>query len=727
MPIDIITETGLTVSEFQRPTVRTKSKIEDPNEDWAQAPHLYCDKLMLAANAYDEAFLSFDLGDLIQPGTAFFDEYSPLDLLGKYVRIEFEYDNPDHNITWYGFIVGTANRRAAVKGDAPADNKLTGSKQVLSAVGLEYFLDRTQIDAAVVFPEKHILRTIPFNGGRGVALDADSRTRANRSDAVNADGVYAFVPADQEGELWTNTQIVQYLLKYFTPLNKADEPAPVPFELDAADVTAAMLDGMALTLNPEGSTVFQVLNKLLSPQRGFIWWLEFDDGDFVTPAKARIRVESIATTAISLPSGGSVPANRNQKTVDFDRDRDVEDVNIAEHGSRIYHQIIVRGARQTCTGTLGNVNSESIDELVSGWAVTPTDMEAGYLHAAADTTGYGDLSEADQKERNDAFRQAEEFYQVFSYINISPEWDGKSGDGADGMRDWMFAELSDTGSIVEAQVFEVSGLRILNHTRLKRGWDYTDGENPVQTTKAGIEADYMPMFAIIQVSSASEHDKYQFVEKLGDSNFKEGTPVSDTINVSYHLHSQQNAPGFILNAAGAQHACALNHWTSAEPTKVEPQVDYETLRVTCTLESDRYCEGLYPNNGDLPADVPLQKLLLYVGDEYRLDFLANNTVVDLDNGEPVLSDGGVLRDDRKRLRDIAIATFEWYKVDRRPITVTFNRISNVWDLGMLITTIGEGSTLVNVNTVVSIITYDCTNGRTTIQTHDAALDLGRLA
>jgi hypothetical protein len=729
----IVTDDGQVVSDFKLATVQTKTKLDDQDEQWANVPFVWCDTLKRAVNAYDEADLTRFIGDMVQPGSDHFDDYQPLDLLGKFVKITIpqdEEDPPVEPIEWVGFVVGTAKERSAVKPGAP-DNKLTGKTQSLKAVGLEYFLDRVQIDRSFVYEDERILRVIPFNGGQGVALDADTRTRANRSADVNDDEVYTFVPASETGQLWTSTQIIKYLLNYFSPVNSADEPAPVPFELEADD--EVLLDGIAPTLNPDGMTLFQVLNKLLAPQRGYVWWLEFDDGAFADLRKARIRVETVATNTISLLSLGSIPANRDQQSLDFDGERDVDNVVVAEMGSRIYHQIVCRGARMTCTGTLGNVNSASIHELISDWQIEPEDFEAEYLHAAADTTAYDVLNEAEQKDRNDAYRQAERFYRVFSAFRIDPDWDGMSGDGADGERHIMFAELSDNGSVVGGLNFSPNGLRILNHTRLKRGWDYEIGSSPVETTPQGTEAEYMPLFAIFKVSTPDEsaeveqHDKYQFAHALNDSEFSAGDPVSDNISVSYHLHAQQTAPGIILNAAGAQHACALNHWDSAEPTNTAPQVDYETLRLTCTLEADTYCEARYPIDADLPANVPLQKLLLYVGDEYRLDFLAQNSVVDLRNGEPVLTSGAVLRDDRKRLADIAKTAYEWYKLDRRPLTVKFRNLRNLWRLGMLITTIGSGSTQENVNTVVSIITYDTNHGNITIETHDAALDSGKLA
>jgi hypothetical protein len=253
---------------------------------------------------------------------------------------------------------------------------------------------------------------------------------------------------------------------------------------------------------------------------------------------------------------------------------------------------------------------------------------------------------------------------------------------------------------------------------MKRGWDYEDTSDIEETTPEGTEAEYTPLFAIVQVAAGSEltpedpgypgtnPNKYQFIDKMSKTEFEgNNEPVSGNIGTSYDLAAQQNVPGILLRAHGMNHAIALNHFDSETMggTTKEPEVDYDTLRVTCTIEADAYCESKWPADVDLPADIPLQKLLLYVGEEYRLDFLAANTVVGLDNGEPVLTNGGVLRDDRKHLNDIARVAYEWYQLNRFPLTVKFKSARNLFRLGMLITTIGEASTQENINTVVSMI------------------------
>lgn len=728
----LVTDDGLIITRLVAATVEVKDALSDT--EWTPVSHLYCDKLTLAVNAYDTAELSYELGEMIQPGTSAYADFQPLSILGKFVRVTCEQDDPLEDIVWIGVVISTAKQRSAVKDAGPA-NLLTGKTQVLTAVGLEYFLDRVQIDSAYVNsspaeeedPEDavKIYRSIPFNGGRGALFDADTRTRANMAADVNSDGIRGFESAGNAGELWTLTDVLQYLTFYYTSVDTADNYLPVEFTLAAEDVLAGVTDGISPTLDPDGMTTFQVLNKLLAPQRGFVWWLEVEELSPGTPA-ARIRVETLATSAITLPSEGTIPANRDQQTLDFDQQRDVEDVIVAEAGSRIYHQVIARGARMTSTCTLGNIPTAEIFELVIDWDDAIVQFE--YEEGAEDATA----------EESDGFRKSERFYRVYQAFRLSEDWDFKSSDGADAERDWTFPVLSSTGSVLDTLPVHLEGLRVDRLTRLKRGWDYEDASDPEETQPTDTEAEYMPMFAIVQVATGNEltpedpgypgtnPDKYQFIDKLNKSEFEgDHTAVSGNIHTTFDIGPQQNVPGVLLRAHGMSHAIALNHFEG--DTASEPEVDYDTLRVTCTLEADAYCEAKWPADVDLPADKPLQKLLLHVGEEYRLDFLAANTVVDLENGEPVLTNGGVLRDDRDHLQDIARVAYEWYQLGRLPLTVRFKNTRNLFRLGMLITTIGTSTTLETINTVVSMIEYDFFKGTTMIKTNDQDLDLVRVS
>lgn len=286
--------------------------------------------------------------------------------------------------------------------------------------------------------------------------------------------------------------------------------------------------------------------------------------------------------------------------------------------------------------------------------------------------------------------------------------------------------------MVGGQPLAPQGLRLLNRTRLKLGVNYANPSAPESNAPEGSLEEFLPPFALLKVeeepaaNSNPNPDRWQYCNKMEQSRFHGGTRPGPAIKTSYHLSMQENVPGIVLKAAGSlPHAVALNYFDDVTyPTRVKPEVSYLYLRATVCAESDNYAEGVYAVD-PLPPDVPIQELVVDMGDDYRLDFLAENTIVDLKAGVPVLADSAaVLRDDRKYLKDIARIAFEWYREDRNALTVEFRQLRNLFGLGQLITTIGSGSTQSNINTVISCLTYNFDKaGTTTVETSDQTLDV----
>lgn len=725
MATALVTDPGLTVTTFPSHTVEVQTDLRA--NAWAVVPHVYCNELTFATNAHNRAELQYEIGaEVLQIGEATYADCQPLTLKGKFVRITL-IDAVNGDRTWVGYVLDDEIARDGVKAVAGV-NKLVGATQFFKCVGLEYFLDRRQIDSSVVRKNGadpnwiRIYRPLVFNGGPTSLLDATTGKRENRSPDENDDEQYDFADDFDAAELWTAGWIVEHLLQYHTMLAKPDppdpaEPMPALYRIDG---TTTMLDGFKPTLRSEGQTVFALLNELANPQRGLCWWCEFDDHLGLSDNEIIVRFASSAGSLVSLPGGGDLPANTDQITLDFDSELDVASVRIRDLGSRQYQQVVARGARQTATLTVG-FGDETLEE---DWT---NDDEAAYQAAArdgTDDTAYDALPESDKKNRNDAYRKSDLLYRPFAAFRISRSWDGKSYDGSDAGedRDWAMADLYPNGTIRGGQGFHCQGLKLLNLTRLKLGWDYTDADAPVDNSPPNSAPEFMPPLAVVRV--ATDPDRWQLVDKMSETHFAAGTEVSSDIHTSYSLRMQQTVPGFVLKAHGHQHAMALNHWTSAEPSAGQPEVDYLDLRATVCCEADFFCEGKYPLDDDLPEDVPLEVLHLDAGEFHRLDFLAKGTIVNVTGGELVRADEAVvLRDDRQYLEDVARLAFEWYQTQRQQLTVTFRQLANKFDLGQLVTTIGSGTTAQNINTVVSHIRYDLKHGTLTVETADATLDV----
>src|SRR5690606_35502741 len=75
----------------------------------------------------------------------------------------------------------------------------------------------------------------------------------------------------------------------------------------------------------------------------------------------------------------------------------------------------------------------------------------------------------------------------------------------------------------------------------------------------------------------------------------------DTADIkhSYHVRVLDGAPGVeIKPSGGVRHLLAKNHFDTADegtaPSKVNPELDWDEVRVTVSAEWDEYCEGFWP-------------------------------------------------------------------------------------------------------------------------------------
>lgn len=748
------TSTGLLIADFPVTLIELIDRLDDPELEWlpleaeGEPQRLFCDELQLRCNGVSEATLSMRIGEgVFQLGDTGFRDHQPVDLTGKFVRLSINILDALKSHVWIGYIKGMAQDRSAVKpGGTPStpdpdENKLTGRQQLFECVGLEYFLGRVQIDSAVVREglgaDVRIQRAMTFNGDRSVSYDNDTSKRGNRftlpqfdtegnpeTDADNED--FAFSNGAQPGVLWSAKDIVRHVLRYHTPRNKANEPAPCPYRLmyDDGEILStddqSILAGIYPTIHSERKTVLEILNEAIDRRRGVCWWLETPE-TAAGLVVAMIRVASGATSAIDLPGGGTMPVNADRQTFNLDGQLDADDFTLLKDRARCYDQIVARGARMTTTMTVSTADGT----LEPDWSAA---LETAYKAGGGGATAY----------LKDNYRRDEKFGPVYSWFRIPHDWDGTVGNGfGSGTPSPAMPTLSPSGTPVGDPVpLSMHGLRLLTSTRLLVGYNYASSAgspSAIHEIPTGSTPDMMRPFAFFIYPPAGGG---AVIGRLADKLQGQPGPVGD-LTESYHVTIQQNTPGIILRATGGrQHKLAGDSWTGTgtATTAYTPELDYTSggsydviLAATVTAEVDKYAEAVYPANLDhVPEGKPVEKLTLYLGDKYRLDYLANETVLFIDHesdgtDDVVFATGGVIRNDQPQLQDIARMAYEWYKLGRQPIAVTFKHCNNVFRLGMLITTIGEGSTLVNVNTVVTSIRFDLLRGRMTVSTDEAEL------
>ena len=601
-------------------TVKTKDALTVATE-WTEQPYLRCEQLVLQVNAMDQATFRFEAGPRVrQIGSGILGPGDELDLSGKFVRVEFPdtYDGGDSSLSWTGYFIGNDTKREI------------HSPQIQTAVGIEYFLDRDQIRESIIHEDKRIGRVIPFNdssSGGGYRTTG----RGNRSTTAVPEG-WQFAASDSARAEWSAKNIVEYLLANFHPKNTAGVTSPCAWSFDFG----SYVDDYIVGFDPDKLTLFEILNRLLSPRRSLCWWLDYSEAEGAL-GTATIRCKPLNPTAITLPGGGTLPGNPSQFTLDYDEDSTVVLQRITSTRTGRYTACRTRGARITSTFTADMPSGM----LVEDWLAA---VELLYLAAASTDTEttplYSTLEESEKANRNDAFRRGDQYWRVFNAFRLSAGWNGEA------LGEKVFPASLIGGSASENMTFHTNWLRYLPQTMLRDSVDYSVLSSAANYAPSGSSNNLVPPMAFVKVAEAGVSDVYQYVEKLAAAKFERGTPVSGEITNSYSLQLQHDCPGFSLRPGnGLNHMIALNQMTGEAPTNKQPEVDYQTLLFTGTIEADHYAEGIYPTA--LQSE-HYEELLIDVGDQYRLDYLVPNTIVGLRNGALVYTDGGLLRDDRPR-------------------------------------------------------------------------------
>lgn len=669
---------------------------------WTVQPHLICTQLTRAVMpTIDSASLLWRVGSILQPGQSTYADYSPLDLIGSYVRIEI----PDVSVDWVGYIATEGNSRGADR-DELGGRVLSIQDQQFTAVGLEWFLGRAQVDSAVYYASANaglrIERPVGYNIGSGESRSISYEARGNR-DTRTSDGQWVFAEDPDHAAPWNALQIVDSLLHHHGPRDQTGAPAPIPFGTDIVEADA-YLEWYFPAVQTENRTVLEVLNAVIDRRRGLVWWLEYTNGD----PKVTVRVSSGLSSSIVLPSGSTIPAAISTSAYNFDQDVAVVSARVNNDGSQRYDRVRVRGARRQSVMTVSIADGN----LETSWSAS---AEAAYKTA-----------EGSDPDKNDRFRQANQFNRVYQAFRIPANWDGTAGNGQGGGKGFVSPLLPPgSTSVIDGEPYNLHGLRMLRTMPLKAGFDYTNATSPTSNLPANTKPEYLQPFCL------AKHDgKFVFLDRSA-GHIDEDTSDSEKLKYSYGMRPMIGEPGFIVRSGGGlPHSLAKNHFDSGSPgeSNVEPELDYDEMLFTVCAEWDSYCEGYWPLA--VPTATPVQQLLIYTSDRYRLDWLAVNTVYDIDDqgAAKTVGTGGPLQDDRRILEDLARLAYDWYQVSRATLSLEFSNVQEPVALGTLITEIGTSGqpTAQSANATVSQITMQPESGTSSLAAGYAELDFGGL-
>ena len=743
------------------PTVAT---ADTPFGPWTDAPHLYVDRLRISAGPdVDEAQLTFEFGTIRRPGAESFADEGPLDLLHRFVRIVIAPEDDDPT-TWVG-VVEIDEREALGKHD---DDQQPG-RQRLVAFGLARLLENTEIrESLVETPDGGEPRRI----GCGLPFNLHERSRyvrdrGNRS-AEKTDGVYLFADAPTPHEQWSAEDALRYLLKHHAPRDAEGEPLPCELVQDGDH----LLDWYDVTVPTDRRTLKDVIDQLVSRRRGLGYVVESDDEEIV------LRVFSFNDVELVTEFGQAIGKNPNVKQLDYDKAVDVARVRLLDLALDAFDVLRVEGERQTSTVTLdfacwwrrdedrfavtvlADKNQGELYRFVEDWR--PGD-ERDYVEATSQDAGYAAL-DRDKQELNDALRREEaNLRHVFSRFRLHPRWNQRVL--YDDVWHNVFpvskvsTEIEPSLDDAQRRAQWVLGLKILPFLLLQQGRDYADdrvesGEweenDDAGPGEAEPEHPYRPPLVVASVTDDDDETR------LVDGSQLNAGAASELggMRWSIHAHVVDRGPVVALQVAGGpQHFLAASIIDSPQPENFdalpdnrawEPGatndrddpatqrgLDYTDLEITVTIEAqDSVVEEWRPSDRDDLDDPPggdgrPERVLTIRVPEARLDYVVPGTIVAVERGAAVRSEGGFLRDDRARLSNIAWGAGAWYGRPRRTLALTFRQVRTMLRVGDLIKTVGVGDDPKPVNTPITTIVWDWTGDAptTTIETNYAALDL----
>ena len=681
-------------------------------DDWQFAQYVECLNFKRScAPDPPVAHFRYQTGQVKQQDQTSFSEFDSQDLRDWFIRVWLQPPNDDPYVAWTGVV---------------AEEELTYQREdidsgpeMLTAYGLESILDRYVIGSSYAEDDsddgsddsidedededtQDIIEldwAVPFNRRpkKGFQLKGNRSIDTIPDDGSN-DSVYTF---SSDGQIWSHTDIVNYLLWFFTP---DDMTFNLNGQIDSLNTTQDYFDLKKMT-------TWKALCHLIDRKRGVGFYLDVQDDDTIN-----INVFTLTDFDIQVGSK-TLPANDNQINLTFPSDPPfnhlVDDVPFTTSTHNLYSQIIVRGARIKMVAPFGYQQAP----LINGWT---EDAQNDYLNATNST----DQSDPDA---NDKYRSREELFgDVFRSYWVDPEWDGTDENG-----DNMLPIPQDDGSVsLDTDDgdpvwwgFQKTFSRTLP---FKRMVDYSQSP-PTDARPDTAVAEFQPMLVLyFDEDDGDSHTADQQWHQLDLLNF-----TNDELP-NLASHPLNNQLGFRVSHT-PNHYFALNHFNdnssdpnmNANPTNHEPEIDFENMMVVAMAETDARAR-IVLNNPNVFVDRPLH---LDINSARYIYAVPDCPIGVMDDGtdlKTIDDDERVLIDDTDVLQTIACELAGWFSSPRQAIQITAKQPGYYADLGAFLVSLSGINSQTQVGTVITSLDTDLVRQRTTLRTSYLELDYVKL-
>lgn len=754
--------TSATGTRYTVPThnVYTRARWDGP---WVLQDDLFCTELTFGVSPdRDTAILTRVYGRQVPRGKQIVETIKPIDISGHWIKIEITADPTDKMIDQFGFLtwvgqeagssenqggafdkerLDTDTRRSGIPDPVPDDVTvvtLETGQQFWTVFGFDALLNQILIVSSVVEAQAnekpfHIQRALIFNDPK---LDGDPLTNGpgNRSTLRGPQGVFIFAdPKKAVVTHWTSRDIIEYLLVYHRPIDKADinslekkgEPITfgnIPMKWDRTEIKKIVPNFDRPIRNFHGTSVTKALDQMLARKRGLGWKANTYEIEGATPLPANPTEAETATfqaqrdqqltivltpfsflkEPIQLDSTRILKENSNQESVTVNDKKSVGLLIVKKSTARQYQRIKAVGRRIRSTFSLSDT-----DETLEGvWGSNDPNL---YSKSLSEKNNYP--TRRDQKQKIDAeFRKSEQFSDLWAVFRIPNDWNGLTGVSDVTKPNNLVTQNAIVNSKGKPGKFYRGSLRLLSHIPIKQNMErIAEGKRAAfalinvggtALTGAGTAFDDLP-----------ESQRPPYYIPIDDLNSASGLEKDNRGAAKYdwsgNLSIDKRDAAVKIRVTGEpKHVMGDDQFAKLDHDDKEVELSWEKLIITVQAELDEHVESIFPTAAALDGQLDLIKTLrVDMGDEYGLDYVTNFTVTGVEDGRLILAIGHFVRDDREKLAEIARQAFLWWSRERISVEWDIRELFNPVVLGGYIIAFGPFSDdWVDETTIESVVT-----------------------
>ncbi len=641
-------------------------------DEWEWLPFVTCTMATEAAGpSVTKATLQYDYGNIWRPEYGSVDLFYPYDLDGAYVLV-IVYD-------WWGWATLWTGVADVCTYDMDANLLYPQGRQTWQCFGMEHVLDRGYLLGG-------------FTDGGYTERPMTFNQRSQGGGEIIGNRVpegWAF--AATEGETWTHLDILKYLWSVINAFDDEGNPtAPICFDFTGEGLY--VLSQITEEVRLEGLSYWQALDRIIDRKRGVGYRLVPDFGANMI----WVYVYSNFAEAISF-ADLTIPAAAYQDIISFSGQR-MQKPELTINRLSAYDRVVVRGGPVYSCFTA----SYADETLVEGWT---SELESAYAD--------GSSAEDATVDEHDAERATEKYRRVYTAHLLPPEFDWLVGDALGG--DLPEGNANNAAPDVTLDG-EVDDTEQSYNFRLGKRF-----ERFLPLTAEGSTAqrpEYLKPLAIVYVPEGGEEETgaYAVVDKL------------DALGLYPASLDVLDDDLGILVRPRLGHAFGLDTYSveTAADSNIEPQIDYTTMIVTVNVALDKRLQVVLP----IPVtSTELSRAKIIEMPDAVAWWIVPGTVIDVLDGELERHEGGLVRDDGWRLRQMALAAAAWFGRPRATLRWKTETITLWYPVGMMVRALAGPEGYTDIGTSISETTwrFDGSAQSTTTVTGYEELDFAAIA